>query len=200
MDLKIEQVGTDRLADYARIPIAFEVTHHLSVEPTEGGLGGFRLREERVECPYVKDYDDSEEGGPDRWVEHFDLTNFAVFLATEGGRNIGGATVAFDTPDLHILAGRRDLAVLWDIRVLPGRRRAKIGTRLFKHAAGWAGSKGCRMLKIETQNINLPACRFYLKQGCHLGEINRYAYAATPSVAHEVMLVWYLDLDSIFEL
>ena len=65
---------------------------------------------------------------------------------------------------------------------------------LFRHAADWTRCKGFRLLKIETQNINLPACRFYLKQGCRLGEINRYAYATDPEVAHEVMLVWYLDL------
>ena len=93
-----------------------------------------------------------------------------------------------------MLVGRKDLAVLWDIRVHPDRRRSGIGTQLFKHAVKWAQSRGCTQLKIETQNINVPACEFYVKQGCHLGEINRYGYAGHQDVQHEVMLIWYLDL------
>ena len=49
-------------------------------------------------------------------------------------------------------------------------------------------------MKIETQNVNVPACRFYAQQGCHLGAILRYGYAGCPEVAHEAMLLWYLDL------
>jgi GNAT superfamily N-acetyltransferase len=93
-----------------------------------------------------------------------------------------------------MLGGRRDMAVLWDIRVRPEARRSGIGARLFEHAAQWARERNCRLLKIETQNVNVPACRFYSRMGGRLGEINRYAYAGHPGVAHEVMLVWYLDL------
>jgi streptothricin acetyltransferase len=49
-------------------------------------------------------------------------------------------------------------------------------------------------MKIETQNVNVPACRFYQRMGAYLGEIHRHGYAAIPAVAHEVMLNWYLDL------
>jgi hypothetical protein len=35
---------------------------------------------------------------------------------------------------------------------------------------------------------------FYVRQGCLLGEINRFAYS-DPHVAHETMLIWYLDLQ-----
>jgi hypothetical protein len=38
------------------------------------------------------------------------------------------------------------------------------------------------------------ACRFYAKQGCELGGIHVYGYAGCPQVAHETMLLWYLDL------
>ena len=50
-------------------------------------------------------------------------------------------------------------------------------------------------MKIETQNVNVPACRFYQRLGCRLGEIHRYGYAAVRAVAGEVMLNWYLDLS-----
>lgn len=52
----------------------------------------------------------------------------------------------------------------------------------------WAAARGCRQLKIETQNVNVPACRFYARQGCVLGAINRFAYREFPD---EVQLLWY---------
>ena len=92
-----------------------------------------------------------------------------------------------------MLSGRDDLAVLWDIRVHPDHRRSGIGTALFAEAAKWSRERNCKYLKVETQNVNVPACRFYTQQGCRLGEINRFAYNV-PQVAHDVMLVWYLTL------
>jgi streptothricin acetyltransferase len=47
---------------------------------------------------------------------------------------------------------------------------------------------------VETQNTNVPACRFYARQGCVSGGINRFGYAGCPAAAPEAMLLWYLDL------
>jgi streptothricin acetyltransferase len=195
MSIAIEQVSSDDLSAYASIPIAFQVRSVLEISPIGGGLAGLRLQEVRVEPPYIKDYDASADGGPERWSERFDISNWAFFLARDGERVLAGATVAVDTPGLFMLGGRKDLAVLWDIRVLPDLRRTGIGAELFRCAVKWSGERACTQLKIETQNVNVPACRFYAKQGCELGEINRYAYAGNPNAAHEVMLIWYLDLD-----
>ena len=194
MELRIVEVGKDDLAEYCLVPIAFEVRTVLSIERRGGGLGGLVLREETVAEPYVKDYDGSEEGGPERWPSRFDVANWGFFIGYEDDSPVCAATLAYDTPEVHMLGGRRDLAVLWDIRVAPGRRHSGIGTEIFARSAGWARARGARQMKIETQNVNVPACRFYLKMGCSLGEINMHAYAADPQVAHEVMLVWYLDL------
>jgi ribosomal protein S18 acetylase RimI-like enzyme len=102
--------------------------------------------------------------------------------------------VAFGSADLDMLEGRTDLAVLWDLRVLPELRRTGIGTKLMDHAAIWSRRRECRQLKVETQNVNVPACRFYVRSGCLLGGVHRFAYASTREVAHEVMLLWYRDL------
>ena len=89
---------------------------------------------------------------------------------------------------------RDDLTVLWDIRVREDVRGRGIGTQLFASAAAWARDRGYRQLGIETQNVNVPACRFYARQGCRLGAIHRFGYAGRPDVAHEAMLLWYFDL------
>lgn len=192
--LEIREVGVEGLSEYAQIPIAFEVRSVLHAVPVEGGLGGIRLREETVAEPYVKDYDDNEEGFPEDWPRQFDVSNWGILLTWEDGRCVGGAAVAHNTAGVYMLEGRSDLAVLWDIRVRPEARRRGIGAQLFQHAAGWARERGCRQLKAETQNVNVPACRFYARQGCELGAIHRFGYAGHPRVGHEAMLLWYLAL------
>jgi GNAT superfamily N-acetyltransferase len=196
MEYRIEEIGANRIREYASIPIAFEVESIFVVNEANKGLGRLKLSEKEVAEPYTKDYD-SYDGGPQRWLKRFDVSNWGFFVVFDGDQPVAAATVAYDTEDVHMLEGRGDLAVLWDIRVHPDYTRQGIGSMLFNHAADWARSKGCSQLKIETQNVNVPACRFYFNQGCHLGQIHRYAYRApwaNPEVADEVMLVWYLDL------
>lgn len=101
--------------------------------------------------------------------------------------------IAIKTPGLHMLSGRDDIAVLWDIRVSPRERGRGTGSALFRAAGTWAEARGCRWLKIETQNVNVRACRFYQKMGCTLGGIDRFAYPAQPA---EVQLLWWKALAS----
>lgn len=193
MSIEIQEIGIDFLLQYSEIPMTLEVKSVLLVEPINGGLGGIKLREEKVVPPYTKDYD-AYDDGPEGWPKRFDVRNWGFFLALERSFPVGGAAVAFNTPSIHMLNGRSDLAVLWDIRVHPDFRGREIGTKLFNRAADWARKRGCKQLKIETQNVNVPACRFYAKQGCQLGNINCYGYAGHPEVEHEIMFVWYLNL------
>jgi GNAT superfamily N-acetyltransferase len=186
------EVSEDSLANlegYARIRMSFVVRRILDVVPLDDGLKGFRLSERELETPYVKDYDAIE--SPLQWTRSFDMLKWGLFVARSQGVALGGAVVAFDTPGVTILEGRRDLAVLWDIRVAGEARGQGVGTALFAAVEEWAASRGCVRLKVETQNINLPACRFYAKQGCVLGSIHRFAYPEFPS---ESQLLWYKPL------
>jgi len=194
MFVRIQEVGADALPQYKQISIAFEVKSIFRLDLIDGGLGGIKLREEKVVPPYIKDYDAYEDGGPERWPRRFDISNWGIFFALDGTGSLGRAVVAFNTPGVHMLAGRTDLAVLWDLRVHLDFRGCGIGTELFNYAADWSRKRGCKQLEIETQNVNVPACRFYVRQGCGLGEINRYGYVGQPEIAHEVTLIWYFDL------
>ena len=171
MPVKIVEQCVDRLRTYGEIPIAFTVDSQYRVDAIDRGRGGWKLVEERVEPPYVKDYDEEGER-PLRWLKRWDIANWAVLAAMRNGSRLGGAVVAWNTPGVNMLEGRDDLAVLWDLRVHPDHRREGIGKRLFDHAAAWARAKGCRQLNIETQNINVRACKFYAKQGCNLGAVH----------------------------
>jgi GNAT superfamily N-acetyltransferase len=167
------------------------VERRFDVSLINGGLGGMTFSEAHVQEPWIKDYDAIKGEGPTRWVKRFDVTNWGLIAAHNDGRRVGGAVVAFNTAGVNLLEGRSDLAVLWDIRVHPDDRSAGVGTMLFRSAEMWARARDCRSLKIETQNINVPACRFYRRMGCELGSIDRYAY---PDLPHEVQLTWFKEL------
>ena len=187
LDIRLEPLSS--LEEYASIPIAFEADSVLDISTDTPG--SFVLTERRIDVPCIKDYDAIAGEGPLRWREQFDLSNWALFIARAHERAIGGAAVAFDTPGVDMLEGRSDLAVLWDIRVAPDARGHHIGRRLFQAAEMWAREKGCSQLKVETQNINVAACRFYERQGCSLRVVDRFAYRDLPD---EIQLLWYKDL------
>lgn len=190
--MKIIEEPITAAAELAYIPIAFEVESVFDVSARDGGLGGLVLSERALEVPYVKDYDKAEGDSTAPWAQRFDVSNWGLMGAHSGGARVGGAVIAFDTAGVNMLEGRRDLAVLWDIRVAPGARGRGGGSALFRAAEAWAEARGCKRLKIETQNVNVPACRFYARRGCVLGAINRFAYRELPD---EVQLLWYKTLS-----
>ena len=179
------------LGEYARVPITFTVDRVLDVTSDSGGRG-FTMSERRLRVPYEKDYDAIAGEGPLEWGRRFDLSKWALFTARLRNVIVGGATVAFDTPGLTMLDGRRDLAVVWDIRVVPDARRQGVGSALFRMVEDWARQRGCQQLRIETQNTNVQACRFYERRGCRLARIDRAAY---PGFPEEIQLLWYKDLS-----
>lgn len=191
----IEEAAT-ALEEYASIPIAFEVCRVFDVTASRADLGGFLISERALNVPYVKDYDAVKEESPVYWPARFDVSNWGFFAARVEGWRVGGAAVAFNTPGLDMLEGREDLAVLWDIRVSPETRGRGVGYVLFHAAELWAKARGCRQLKVETQNINVPACKFYARQGCVLGAVNTLAY---PEYSNEIQMFWYKNLSQQYE-
>ena len=193
MRVEIVEEPLTRLADYGQISIAYEVRSLLRPEPVACGMGGIKLVEEPVAPSYVKDYDATSEEGPARWLHrrHWDTSKWGLLAAYDGQRRVGTAVMARRTPNVSMLEGRDDLAVLWDLRVHPDHRGTGVGRSLFAEAVDWAKRHDCVELKIETQNVNVPACRFYAAQGCYLSAIISHAYTELPN---ETMLIWRLQL------
>jgi ribosomal protein S18 acetylase RimI-like enzyme len=194
LELTHQPVTRDTLSEHATIPISFVVDRILLVTPADGGMGGLAFAEAPIAAPYVKDYDAISGAGPARWADRFDTSNWALICARQDGARAGGAVIAWRTPGVHMLEGRDDVAVLWDIRVAPAQRGTGVGSALFRAAESWAGARGCDWLKIETQNVNIAACRFYRKMGCTLGAIDRFAY---PGLPDEVQLLWWKALEAV---
>ena len=189
--VQITEEPATELDRYASISIAFEVRAVLDVEPRPDG-DGFLLNERVLETSYVKDYDTVAGDAPTDWARRFDLSKWGLLFARVDGQHVGSAAIAFDTPGLTMLNGRRDVAILWDIRVAADARGSGVGSALFRAVEAWARARGCRQLVVETQNVNVPACRFYARQGCTLGSMDRLAY---PDLPDEVQLIWIKDLS-----
>jgi GNAT superfamily N-acetyltransferase len=189
--VRVEPPTLAVLQEYGKVSIAFLVESRYRVESVRNGLGGWSLTEEPIEYPYIKDYDRRDGEGPRHWASRFDISNWGILSAFEGPKRIGGGVIAFNTPKVSVLEGRTDLAVLWDIRVHPDYRRKGIGSLLFPQVVEWASAHQCTILKIETQNINVPACKYYARMGCQLRAIHPDAY---PDLPNEVQLLWYRHL------
>ena len=184
-----ESIGV--LSEYGEIPISFEVHSIVEVRPADRPLQRFTLEERGVGQPWTKDYDSHKGEGPRRWASRWDISNWGIISAFLDDTRVGGCAIAYDTAGLDMLEGRKDLAVLWDIRVRPEFRGQRIGSALVDSAVAWARRRGCRQVKVETQNVNVPACRFYAAQGFRLATVSRSAYEDLPD---EVQLIWYKQL------
>jgi GNAT superfamily N-acetyltransferase len=179
IEFEIAELPPGQLDQYARLPIAFEVASVFDVgeETTDTVL----LRQRFIQQPYLKDYDSIEGASPASWPSLFGEFEWQMFAAKVNNELVGGA-LAF----VHPRDGER-MMVLHDLRVSFDARRKGVGRALFRTAESWGRAKGCTALEVETQNINVPACKFYDSQGCKLREINRAAYAELP---HEIQLLW----------
>lgn len=193
MTIEIKEQDLTNVSNYARIPIAFTVSSVFDVTESREIPGKFIFTERTLSLPYVKDYDAIEGERPVDWARRFDTASWRMFTAHIDESQVGGAVVAVRTRDLTMLAGRDDLAVIWDIRVSPETRGRGVGTALFRAAESWARGQGCRYLRVETQNINVAACKFYAAQGCGLTAVNHDAY---PGLPEEMQLIWEKALQS----
>ncbi|MCL2198217.1 MAG: GNAT family N-acetyltransferase [Defluviitaleaceae bacterium] len=196
--LTFKQVDTSYFPQYDTIPMRLTVKSYYRIEKIDRGLGGFMLVETPTP-PYVKDFCTGEDVSVARWGR-FTLENWAFFMAFDEELAVGAATVASRCKKANMLAGRDDLAVLWDLRVAESHQKQGVGQKLFDMAVEWAREQRLVQLKIECQANNVPAIKFYHKQGAELAAINEYAgyndYADynAPEYSHEAQFIWFLEL------
>ncbi|MFW6176676.1 MAG: GNAT family N-acetyltransferase [Thermoplasmatota archaeon] len=193
MRIEINEISEEEYELYSQIPIKFEVRSKYRLENIDQVLGGIKFFEEKVDHPYIKDYDSISDYSIERWGKEFDISSWGIFIAELDGIPVGGVGIAYDTEGVNMLDGRDDISVIWDIRIHPEHRGEGIGSKLFDHAVEWSIERDCKYLKVETQNINVPACKFYVSKGCELGYIDKYAYYE-EGLEDEVKLVWFREL------
>lgn len=182
--MQVVRSGFDLIDLYRQIPIGFQIESRLRLPE----LISADIVADHVE-PYWKDYDELE--SPASLPSRFDVSNWELFIAYDGEQAVGGAIIAWKTAGLDMLKGRSDLSVLWDIRVHPDWRGKGVGREIFRSAVEWAKEKGCTELHVETQDINVPACRFYQAMGCTVESVDPQGYG--PDL-DEAKVIWRLSL------
>lgn len=188
MLIDIARESSESLAAYASISIAFRVTEVLDREALRTDGSTLPLVTRQVAHSYVKDYDAYPGNAPLAWPTRFNVSEWGFFAAYVGGERMGGAVMIANDGDVDLLEGRTDLALLWDLRVAPRFRRFGAASALLTAAEEWARARASRVLKVETQNINVAACRFYARHSFALRAVNDHAYAEFPN---EIQLLWY---------
>ena len=183
--LVLESPAAAAVHDHAQIPIAFDVTERLDLSSGDRVHIAATIPTRAVHPAYVKDYD--LHAGQS--AELCDMTQWWFAGAFLDMQRIGGAVVIPNTRGVE--GDAPDNAVLWDIRVHPAFRRRGVGRALLAFAESHARACGHRHMQIETQDINVPACRFYSRAGYTLTRINPHAYASLPD---EVQLIWQRSL------
>src|SRR5579863_1429186 len=189
-DIELREEPLTALADHGTISIAFCVERIVDLT-TLNRSPAARFADRHCPAPYIKDYDAITGNRPADWAERFASLCHTSISAYRGGERIGSAVVVVDSPTARLIDGDADVAVLWDLRVHPTSRGMGVGGALFKAAENWARARGCRQMKVETQDVNVPACRLYAKEGCRLESVEHGAYRELPS---EVRLIWAKSL------
>lgn len=140
----------------------------------------FALVEEAVDPPLRKDYDlqTVTPSECERW-------DYAVVAEAEG-LAVGFAAVEF------VPWNRR--AVLWHLYVAPAYRRKGVGAHLLGCAERFARSVDARCLWLETQTVNVPAIRFYLRSGFYLCGLDESLYDPATVSSEEIALFFMRPL------
>lgn len=189
--MEFKEVDKTYFPLYDQVSQNVDVRSEYRVSRVDGGLGGLVFEEVPV-TPYLKDLSIYEQAA--KYEEMFDISTWRFYMAFDGDTPVGAITIAGTTKGMDMLNETPGACVLWDIRVADGYKHQGIGQRLFDMGKAGAKTDGYSVMIIECQNNNVPACRFYRKQGALLSKVDMNAYASEPDVADEVQFVWHLDL------
>ena len=150
MDVRIERVGAERVADFEPLWKALH-EHHLTVDPDVPGIPPRTADESWPirRAPY------------EEWLTH---PGAFALLAMDGDDAIGYAVVSFhDRDDTHTTGDR--FAELHSLSVLAGRRGAGIGTQLLRRVYAEVRAQGVEEMMIGVLATNDRVRRFYEREG-----------------------------------
>jgi len=126
--------------------------------------------------PYVKRYENDEVDS-----SYIEGKGKAIFLFYDDNNCIG---------NLKLRSNWNGFALIEDITVARNHRQQGIGGVLLKKAAEWARQNNLIGLMLETQDVNLSACRFYAKNNFVIGAVDTMLYSNFPT-ANEKAIFWY---------
>jgi streptothricin acetyltransferase len=171
----LRPLTADNQADLNRCDNSFTVEAELYLHAKDGRIS-YTVR---PVTPYVKRY------GPDVYdaQAYIGRPEHAAWLAYVDGQLAG---------QILVHENWNHLAIIWDIAVDPPFRRRGVGRRLVAEAVAWARGRRLPGVMLETQNINVAACRLYESCGFVLSGFDACLYRGVMPGTREIALFWYL--------
>lgn len=175
MNLIIREIDQYSVEDLGRCDNSFTVSSKLVLNAEEGRIG-FTIVDV---SPYIKQYG-PEDFDAEFYMDHPDRAVFFAYLDEE----LAG--------EIRLRKYWNDYAYIDNIAVDPKFRRQGTGGALIEQAIEWAKEKGFPGIMLETQNINVAACKFYESCGFELRGFDTHLYKGLDPATDEVALYWYL--------
>ncbi len=114
------------------------------------------------------------------WSQYINQEDKALFLAYMNNTCIG---------QIRIIKDWNRFCYIENIASKKEYRGSGVGTSLLNKAEEWAKQRQLIGMSLETQDDNLAACRFYVKQGFTLGGVDTLKQSYNPNI--ETTLYWY---------
>ena len=140
--------------------------------------GQWHFTEVLYDIPHKKYYPDEEQDYA-AYIGHPDKTVFFYYADS------------ICAAQIRLRKNWNRYAFIEDIAVARDYRGQGIGRLLIEKAAAWAKEKGLCGLALETQDANLPACRFYAKMGFVIGAVDTMLYSNFDDNT-ENAIFWYM--------
>ncbi len=182
--IDVREESTASIEQYAQVSIAFRVNWELVLGGNQHEPTSVLFSQRTLASPYVKDYDAIPDNRPQDWLRRMDTSQWRVFSAFVNDVRVGAA-ILIPSTDAHD-EGHANVE-LWDMRVHPRWRRRGVARALWPTIENAARALGAHAIHVETQLINVAACRFYLAQQCVLVGIKP---SANPFLPSEIQLRW----------
>lgn len=175
MNIALREIDKDNLQDANKCDSAFTVDSKLVLHAENGVIRYSIVGEE----PYQKSY-------------VFQKKNYRSYISNPD------KIIYFAYADGQ-LAGQIDINKHWngyawidDFAVDTRFRRRGIGRAMMRKAVNWAKAKYLPGIMLESQNNNVPACRFYENFGFKLRGFDTNLYKGLIPNTDEIALYWYL--------
>ena len=174
MQITIHEINRDNQFDFGTCDMSFTVDSRL-VFRMENGKITYTVSE--VAPPYLKTY------GPRRtdFAEYADADDRMIFLAYADNTIAG---------EVRISDAWNKFALIDDFVVAPKYRRLGVGSTLIRHCVEWAKEKSFPGVTLETQDINVPACKLYERCGFELRGFDTHLYKGVHPGTDEIALYW----------
>lgn len=169
----IKKMTSSNICDYNKLNDGFIVTGRMILKYDNDN---WTYMEELFSKPYFKQYENE-----DIDTTYALDTSKAVFLYYVDDLCIG---------QIRLCSNWNGYALVEDIGVSKDWRQKGIGTELLEKAVEWAKQNNHIGLMLETQDVNISACRFYAKNNFIIGGVDSMLYSKYPS-ANEKAIFWY---------